>query len=97
MRMLDEIALLGVARTQDANGYPVESPSTRTVYADIRSVGYREFYAAQADVNRPEIIFLINPDEYDGQTKVAYGGKNYRVIRPYTPPRGYTELHCVRE
>lgn len=97
MRMLDEITLVGVTRTKDANGYPVETTSTQAVFAEVRSVGYREFYAAQADANRAEIIFLIHPDEYAGQTKVTYGGKNYRVIRPYTPARGYTELHCARE
>jgi SPP1 family predicted phage head-tail adaptor len=96
VKMLDEITLIAKTRSQDSGGYTTETTVSTTVYAEIRSVGYREYYAAQADTMRAEIVFLINPDEYGGQAQVTYGSKSYRVIRTFTPPRGYTELHCAR-
>ena len=96
MRMLDEITLIAKITTQGSDGYPTETTTSTTVYADVRSVGYREFYSAQADTMRAEIVFLVNPDDYDGQTQLTYGSKKYHVIRTYTAPRGYTELHCAR-
>ena len=96
MRMLDEITLIAKTAAQGSDGFPVETTISTPVYADVRSVGYKEFYSAQADTTRAEIVFLVNPDEYDGQTQLTYGSKKYHVIRTYTAPRGYTELHCAR-
>ena len=96
MKMFDEITLIAKTITQDSGGFSTETTTSTTVYADVRSVGYREYYAAQADTMRTEIVFLVNPNEYAGQTQLTYGSKKYRVIRTYTAPRGYTELHCAK-
>lgn len=108
MRMLDEIVLRKVTRTQSASGYPVETVAETAVYADVMSVKRSEFYSAGATGVRADIAFVINADEYDGQTEVEYGGSVYNVVRTYqmaesrTPARSYggeinrIELTCAR-
>ena len=81
MRMLDEIALRTKTTTTGANGYPVESVTTTAVYADVESVGQSEYYAAKSIKQRADIVFVVNADEYSGQTEAQYDGKVYDVVR----------------
>lgn len=83
MRMLDEITLRAITRTQSASGYPVETVTETTVYADVMSVKRSEFYSAGAAGMRADIVFIINADEYDGQTEIEYNGSIYNVVRTY--------------
>ena len=81
MRMLDEVMLRAKTITTNANGYPVESVTSMTVYADVLSVGQTEYYAAQAAKQRLDIAFIINADEYSGQTEAQHNGIVYDVVR----------------
>jgi SPP1 family predicted phage head-tail adaptor len=81
MRMLDEVTLRARTITTNANGYPVESVTSTTVYADVLSVGQTEYYAAQAAKQRLDIAFIINADEYSGQTEAQHNGIVYDVVR----------------
>ncbi len=81
MRMLDEITLRGKTITINENGYPVENATSATVYADVMNVGQSEFYAAQAIKRRLDVVFVINADEYSGQTEAQHGGIIYDVVR----------------
>lgn len=108
MRMLDEIKLRTVTKTPGAGGYVSESVSASTVYADVMSVKRSEFYAAGAAGMKADIVFVVNADEYAGQTEVEYDGKIYKVVRTYqlaesrTSARSYRgdinriELTCAR-
>lgn len=62
----------------------IEGASRREVFCRVQSVGYREFYGAQATDFQPELIFVL-PDylEYEDETLVKHDAKMYRVIRTY--------------
>lgn len=62
----------------------IEGDSRRDVFCGLRSVGYREFYAAQATDYQPELTFILADYlDYSGETLVKHEGKLYRVIRVY--------------
>lgn len=81
MRMLDEITLRGKAIASGENGYPIETATETPVYADVESVGQMEYYSAQAVKRRLDIVFVVNADEYSGQTEAVYNGIVYDVLR----------------
>lgn len=66
----------------------------REVFAEIRSVGYNEFYAAKSAGIEPSIVFVLQDYmEYDGEKIVLFDSKRFRVVRTYT--NGQTiELTC---
>lgn len=68
--------------------------TTRDVFAEIKSVGYTEFYQAKSAGIEPSIIFVLaDYMEYDGEKIVLFDSVRYRVIRTYT--NGQTiELTC---
>ena len=68
--------------------------TSREVFAEIKSVGYNEFYAAKSAGIEPEIVFaLTDYMEYEGEKIVGWNSTRYRVVRTYT--NGQTiELTC---
>lgn len=86
-----------VAEDPEAHGvfeeYDAES---RDVFAEIRSVGYNEYYAARSAGIEPTIVFVLADYlEYDNEKIVLFDGEQYRVVRTYT--NGQTiELTCER-
>jgi SPP1 family predicted phage head-tail adaptor len=95
MRQIDEIKLRTVTITADTGGFPAQAVTTKTVYADIKDVRQSEFYQAAAIGKRVDIVFVINDDEWNGETEIEYGGSVYAVTRKQ-PWRGRTELTCTR-
>lgn len=97
--MLDEITLVTV--TPGSGSLSAAPTRTETVvYATVESVGSAEFWRADANGKRVDIKFLVNPDEYAGQTEVKYApgstALTYSVVRTYLGQRGYQELYCAR-
>lgn len=87
--------------TFDGNEFTWETPlpwaqvSSRTVYADKKSIRQSEFYQAQATGLKPEIMFVIRSSEYDNETKLIYNMKRYNIIRAYDTKNEMTELICA--
>lgn len=56
-----------------------------TVKAEVRSVSFREFYAAASAGITPELIFrMTNTGDYKNQKVFEYNDERWRVIRTYT-------------
>lgn len=84
-----------VAENPSAHGvFDSVQETARDVFAEIRSVGYNEFYAAKNAGIEPSIVFVLaDYDEYEGEKVVLFNSKRYRVVRTYT--NGQTiELTC---
>lgn len=64
------------------------------ICADKLSVRQSEFYQAAVVGLRPEIVFVIRTIEYNQETLLEYGGKEYTIIRPYEKDSDFTELVC---
>lgn len=85
------------AESTDEYGNLVQpEQSTHNVYAEVKSVGYREFYEAAAKGFKPEIKFVLpHKQDYNNEMQLTYNGVNYDVIRTYAPEFGDTlEIIC---
>lgn len=99
MRWADEITLIAVAdpapaERVNANGFPVDPEETKTtVFGNVKSVGYSEFWKAAAAGVQTELKADVYTEEYGGQRAVEIGGKRYKVLRTFTSKNGeITEL-----
>ena len=88
------IYLVSVAYTANDYGDLVESESTKKVFANKKSVGYNEFYQANAQGIKPELIFTIREVEYSDQPKIKYNNKYYNIIRVFTKGEDFIDLTC---
>lgn len=83
----------------DEYGNLLQPQTTDTdVYAEVLSVGYKEFYEAAASGYKPEIKFKIaDCSDYNGEQQIVYDGEVYDVIRTYRAPRSYElEITCAK-
>jgi len=99
MRWSDEVTLIALsepaaADATNANGFPVEREETATtVFGNVKSVGYSEFWKAANAGVQTELKADIYTAEHDGQRLVEIGGKRYKVLRTYMSANGeITEL-----
>lgn len=84
-----------ISENPEAHGvFGATSETSREVFAEIRSVGYNEFYAAKSAGIEPSIVFVLTDYmEYGDEKIVLFDNKRYRVVRTYT--NGQTiELTC---
>ena len=75
--------------------WPLDAGSEETceVFAQVESVGQREFFAAAETGLKPEYKVSVWAEEYTGQPVVIVGGKRYSVYRTYLRTDGKIELY----
>ena len=62
----------------------ISGDTSRTVFCSLRSIGQKEFYAAQAVDVYPEMKFVLADYlDYGNELLVEYDGRRYRVLRTY--------------
>ena len=81
----DVVTLKAVTEGRDADGFPKE-----TITETKRS----EFYAARQAGISLALTVKLRAADYDGQERLSYEGKEYKVERAYTEAREYYELNC---
>lgn len=86
MKMMnDEITLIRTTQTENDMGDVINIEERNVVLCEVESVTRNEFYnAAKVDM-QPEIVFVINRYDYEGQSELEYEGELYDVIRSYKP------------
>lgn len=73
----------------------LHAEAERDVFCEVRSVGMREFYQANATDFHPELKFILADYlDYDDETLVRHDGRLYRVLRTY---RTGQELELIVE
>ena len=94
MRWSDTVDL--IAETSDTNDMadPVTVESSRTVFANRKSIRQTEFYQAAATGLRPEWMFEVRSMEYGGESKLRHEGRDYSIIRTYSRNGEIMELIC---
>lgn len=53
------------------------------VYGERKSVGWREFFAAEAAGTTLSAVFVLHADEYNGERVLLWKGSLYSVQRAY--------------
>lgn len=90
----DVVTLKAVTEGRDADGFPKEAITETTIYADVSSTKRSEFYAARQAGISLALTVKLRAADYDGQERLSYEGKEYKVERAYTEAREYYELNC---
>lgn len=84
------------ARTNEM-GDPVTKLTYRIVYADKKGVRQSEFYQANAIGLKPELMYVINEHDYEGERLIRVDKKLlYDIIRTYPAKNEGLELVCSR-
>ena len=96
MRMEHVVKLRTLTVTADSDGFPSKSVNTMEVYADQKSVRQSEYYAADAQGKRLDMVLVINADDWNGATEVEYNNTVYNIERAYQVGLGRIELTCAR-
>lgn len=91
--MYEVIKLVQVTFTKNEHDVQVPSESAAEVFADVRSISSSEFFNAGNAGMKPAYKFVINYDEYSGETLVEYEGKRYVIYRTYRPSEDRLELY----
>lgn len=91
-----ELTLIGFTIEQDEIGQEIEKPTYTTVLCKLKSIGRSEFYSAAQTGLKPSMTFVIHGYEYEGQEKVKFEGKEYKVMRTYSIDFEELELTCER-
>lgn len=82
--MTEILTLIAVQQHPDEYGDSVTTETTREVFAQLGSIGMKEFYQAQAVGLQPELKFVLADClDYEGETLVEHNGQRYRVLRTY--------------
>lgn len=86
-------------RYQDDYGIWRDSETVRReIFAQVESIGRREFFSAGEAGFRPEYQFTVFAAEYQGEAVCEYEGTQYAVYRAYhVPGTDYLELYVQRK
>jgi len=94
MYFSDIVKLRKITSGVDTDGYPVETVTKNTVWANVKSITRSEFYSANAvDINLTH-TFEIHTEDYGGETEVEYQEKVFDVVRTFQKGLGTVELVC---
>lgn len=95
--LTDVIDLVSETTGVDEYGDITVVEKTRRVFAEVQSIGLKEFYQASAVGLQPEIKFMLQDYlDYAGELRVRHSGTEYRVLRTYRNGQRL-ELTCYKE
>lgn len=78
----------------DSLNKPIKQFEKRMVFCNKKSVRQSEFYQAQAQGFKPELMFEVKAAEYNDEQYFEYNGKMYNVKRTYAKTPEIMELVC---
>jgi SPP1 family predicted phage head-tail adaptor len=97
MMWRDQISLLTTTQTRNSYGEYVDGTETsRTVYANKKSVKFAEFYQARAQDIQADIIFEVYVIDYQDEKRLKFNNITYYIIRTYSKNGETVELTCSR-
>lgn len=83
MLFSDVINLVKISNYKNEYFDIVQAETKRQVYANKKSIKMSEFYQAQVVGMKPELIFEIWANEYEGEEYIEFDGIKYKIIRTY--------------
>jgi len=86
MTMDNELVLIGkTGYSTNTIGDAIPTETKTTVLCGVKSITRTEHYQAAAHGLKPELVFVVNKYEYEGQKEVEFEGERYNVLRTYEP------------
>ena len=87
----DIATLVGLKKTVADTGAPA---ARREVFVNMKSATRSEFYAAKQAGDKIALVLEVRGSDYEGETRIEYGGNPYEVVRTYTRAGEVIELNC---
>jgi SPP1 family predicted phage head-tail adaptor len=94
MLFRDTVNLIAVTISRNAQGQKTEATTSKTVYANKKSVRQSEHYQAKNAGTRVDQVFEIRNIEFGGETRLQHNSINYEIERTYTKNEEIIELYC---
>ncbi|PEQ33414.1 hypothetical protein CN467_22135 [Bacillus cereus] len=93
---LDDVCfLLSVETETDELGQVIGTNETeRQIFCSKLSINRQEFLAGGQLGLKPQIMFVVDADEYDDEATLMYENQKYTVYRIFPRSDGYTEVYC---
>lgn len=93
---LDDVCFLIsiTAATKDELGQPIETETERQIFCSKLSITRAEFSTAGQLGHKPQIMFIVDSDEYDNELSLVYESKKYSIYKSFLRNDGYTEVYC---
>lgn len=91
------IQLLATTKAKNAYGVWEETPTSRTVFAQVDSVTRAEFFDGGRNGLNPEYRFTLFFGDYEGERIVEYDGATYGVYRTFHARTDIIELYAERK
>lgn len=90
------IKLIKQTYTEDQYGVLQPVQTSRTVYANVTSVGATEWFEGGRNGLNPEYRVRMFAPDYEGEEVVQIGGVNYAVYRLYQARTDVLELYLEK-
>lgn len=92
---LDDVCfLISITNEYDDLNQPIPTETLSMVYCSRLSVTRAEFSAAGQTGNKPNMIIVVDSDEYDGEARLEYDRVKYSIYKDFLRSDGHTELYC---
>lgn len=90
----DIATLVGVKKTDQRKRLQGRDRSTADGFVNKKSATRSEFYAAKQAGDKIALVLEVRGSDYEGETRIEYGGNPYEVVRTYTRAGEVIELNC---
>ncbi|KMT51310.1 hypothetical protein TU51_04950 [Bacillus cytotoxicus] len=93
---LDDVCfLISIETEKDELGQEIgTNEKPRQIFCSELSISQSEFYSAGQLNRKPQIMLIVDSDEYDKESKVKYEEMKYTIYRSFMRSDGFTELYC---
>ena len=81
---------------QDENGIQRYISTERMIYVQVTSVSSSEWFEGGRNGLNPELRFITNRFDYNGEEVIKYDGNYYRIYRTYISKKDTIGLYCER-
>lgn len=90
----DTAELVTITETPDDEGYKEQAEARRTVFVNKKSATRSEFYKAKQAGDEIVLVLEVRGVDYNGETRLYFGGDPFEVVRAYTVSGDKFELNC---
>jgi SPP1 family predicted phage head-tail adaptor len=91
---LDDVCfLIAVTSTDDELGQPIETENLALTYCSKLNITRAELSAAGQLGHKPQILLVVDSDEYDNEGRLEYDRTKYHIYKDFMRSDGYTELY----
>lgn len=92
---LDDVcSLVSVTYVEDELGQEEAVETQRQIFCSKLSILRQEFAAAGQQGLKPQMMIVVDSDEYDKEEAIVYEDKKYLIYKDFMRSDGYTELYC---